>query len=115
MAEKTPQDRAFQLVGEPTSEPGISDAPMSFSAFVLSLTTSGLLHLGVSPGGDFDLPELAEPKIDLAMGRETIAILELLRTKTRGNLDAEEAALLSRAIHDLKMRFVEVKRQQASG
>jgi hypothetical protein len=36
----------------------------------------------------------------------------MLRDKTRGNLDADEAALLDHALYDLRMKFVERAQQR---
>jgi hypothetical protein len=109
-------ERGFQLVGDATSgEEESADRPRSeratFGAFVLSLTTSALYHLGVAPEEGLQLPELGEPRLDLALGRQTIEILEMIREKTRGNLDPDENRLIEQALHDLHMRFVEVKRR----
>jgi len=106
--------RGFQLIGEATSEvPGEHPRERAtFGAFVLSLTTSALYHLGAAPEAGIHLPELGEPKLDLALGKQTIEILEMIREKTRGNLDPDEARLIDQALHDLHMRFVEVKRRQ---
>ena len=109
-------ERGFQLVGDATSgDPELEARPRSeratFGAFVLSLTTSALYHLGVAPEEGLSLPELGEPKLDLALGQQTIEILEMIREKTLGNLDPDEARLIDQALHDLHMRFVEVKRR----
>jgi len=108
-------NRGFQLSGKPQDPDGATPAePNSFSTFVLSLTTSALYHLGVPLGESLGMPELSEAKIDLEMGRQTIEMLEMLRRKTRGNLEPDEAKLLDEAIRDLQLRFVEVKRQTAT-
>jgi hypothetical protein len=110
-------EHGFQLVGE-ASEAEAEDPKRkrseraTFGAFVLSLTTSALYHLGVAPEAGIELPELGEPRLDLALGQQTIEILEMIREKTRGNLDPDETRLIDQALHDLHMRFVEVKRQQ---
>jgi hypothetical protein len=110
-------ERGFQLVDDAgNAEPQSDERPRSeratFGAFVLSLTTSALYHLGVAPEEGLRLPELGEPKLDLALGAQTIEILEMVREKTRGNLDPDETRLIEQALHDLHMRFVEVKRRQ---
>ena len=77
--------------------------------FILSLSTSALYQMGLVPppeGG-----EKAEP--DLALARQSIDVLELLRDKTRGNLDTEEAKLMDSLIYELHTRFVEVDRKQS--
>ncbi len=111
--------KGFDLVGTPRGAESSPAEPMTFSALILSLSTSALFHLGVPLGGPLaealGAAQGPDPKVDLAMGKQTIEMLELLKAKTVGNLDAEEEQLLSQAIHDLKMRYVEVKRSQASG
>jgi hypothetical protein len=99
--------RGFQMTdppeqAEPTRE---SLPPMTFGAFVLMLSTSARVHLGeaVVPGGD----EAVEPDLELA--HQTIDILEMLEEKTRGNLDSDEEHLIQSVLHDLRMRYVEVR------
>jgi hypothetical protein len=97
--------RGFQIVGEgeKRSDPKAgAPAPISFGTFVLSLSTSTLVHLGEAPS-----PETggtAPPNLPLA--RQTIDILEMLEEKTRGNLDEDEKGLLEAVLHDLRMRYV---------
>jgi hypothetical protein len=93
--------RGFRMVEED------GDAPqMSFATLVLSLTSSALVHLGAAPEPGSDAP--GPPNLPLA--RHTIDILEVLRTKTSGNLEPEESALLEQVLHDLHMRFLAAKR-----
>lgn len=77
----------------------------TISALFLSLHTTTLVHLG-------EVPDLATGRTtkDLAAARGMIDLLAMLRSKTRGNLDAEEAQLLERILYDLRMRFVETAR-----
>lgn len=97
--------RGFRMVDEPEAPL----AEMSFSTLVLSLASSALVHLGIAP-----VPGESEPaKADLGLARQTIDILEILRDKTRGNLDADEARLLEQVLHDLHVRFVAAKRAGA--
>jgi hypothetical protein len=82
---------------------------IDFSTFVLSLSTSALYQMGLVPppeGG-----EKAEP--DLALARHSIDVLEMLRDKTRGNLDTEEVKLIESLIYELHTRFVEIDRGHA--
>ena len=79
---------------------------MSFATLVLSLTSSALVHFGAAPEPGTAAP--GPPNLPLA--RHTIDILEILKAKTRGNLDADEAALLEQVLHDLHMRFLAAKR-----
>lgn len=79
---------------------------VDFSTFVLSLGTAGLYQLGVV--ADPVSGERAEP--DPLVAQQTIDTLEMLRDKTRGNLDEDERKLIDSLLYELRMRFVELGR-----
>jgi hypothetical protein len=79
---------------------------MSFATLVISLSTSVLIHLGVAPEPSAEQPG----QVNLPLARQTIDILEILREKTRGNLDESESQLLEQILHDLRLRFVAAKK-----
>ena len=70
--------------------------PASFSSFITSLAASAMASLGHGP----------EKATDLQMARHTIDILGLLKEKTSGNLDDEEAKLLETLLYETRMQFV---------
>lgn len=79
---------------------------VTFSAFVMSLNTSVLFHLG----------EIAEPStgkkaVDLDLARHGIDTLTLIEQKTKGNLSTDEAEMLKNILYDLKIRFVQVTKK----
>lgn len=78
---------------------------IDFATFVLSLSHSGFVHLGDAPE-----PGGAQAPVHLELARQTIDLLALLEEKTRGNLTGEEERMLSAALYDLRLRFVEVRR-----
>lgn len=78
------------------------ETPLSFSAFILGLASTALIHLGVAPN-----PETGQSAVDLSQARQSIDALDLLRAKTRGNLTDEEEHLFSSILTDLRMRYVE--------
>jgi len=82
------------------------DAPPSidFNTFILSLSTSALMHLGSVPGADDD------ETVNLAHAKQSIDCIALLEEKTRGNLTGEEERLLSDVLFDLRLRFVAAKK-----
>lgn len=82
---------------------------MSFATLVLSLSTSALLHLGVAPPPEAGAAPAEPPEPNPTLARQTIDILEILREKTRGNLDGAESALLDQVLHDLRMRYVALR------
>ena len=95
--------RGFQILDDSGEGPPLD---MSFATLVLSLTSSALVHLGVAPEPGAPAPS----PVDLPLARQTIDILEILKAKTRGNLDEPEAQLLEQVLHDLHMRYLAAKR-----
>ena len=83
---------------------------LSFTTFVLSLSTAALQHLGVATPGE----EAEKPEVNLPAAQQTIDILEMLAEKTKGNLSEEEDKLLGTLLYDLRMRYVEVSRGAGS-
>ena len=79
---------------------------VTFPAFVLSLNTSVLYHLGEI--GD-PVSGKREPDFDLA--RHGIDTLVLLEAKTKGNLLKEEEELLKNILYDVKLRYVKAVRK----
>jgi len=78
-----------------------SAAPsIDFNTFVLSLSTSALMHLGKLPGAEDD------STVNLAHARQSIDCISLLEEKTRGNLTGEEERLITEVLYDLRLRFV---------
>lgn len=76
---------------------------IDFSTFVLSLSTTALCQMGVI--ADPLSGEHVEP--DHAIARQTIDTIEMLRDKTRGNLDEEERKLIDTLLYELRVKFVE--------
>lgn len=75
--------------------------PIDFNTFVLSLSASAAMHLGMAPN-----PLTGSPEVNLPLARQTIDLLSVLEKKTEGNLTGEEERLLSQVLYDLRMQFV---------
>ena len=80
---------------------------IDFSTFVLSLSTTALHHMGLVP--DPDTGHTIEA--NLVIAQQTIDTLEMLREKTRGNLDEDEQQLISSLLYELRLRFVDACKQ----
>jgi PBP1b-binding outer membrane lipoprotein LpoB len=95
-----------------TKEPKQENTPLpevSFSSFVLSISSSALFHFGEIPD-----PVSNKKQQDLPMAKQTIDILGVLKEKTAGNLTKEEDSLLENLLYDLRMRYIdEVKKEKA--
>jgi len=81
------------------------DEPVSFSTFLLGLSTQALLHLG-----DIESPVSGKVERDLGAARHVIDILGILQAKTKNNLEQAEERLLEAVLYDLRMRYVELVR-----
>jgi hypothetical protein len=77
--------------------------PADFAAIVLSFASSALFHLGLVEDPETQQPA---PK-NLPLAHHSIDLLELLQTKTRGNLEPDEAQLLANLLTELRVRYVE--------
>ena len=104
-AEEAAREAPAPPPSEPTGHP-LAQEPVSFSTFLLGLSTQALLHLGEIPN---PLTQALERDLDAA--KHVIDILGILRDKTRNNLDPSEQSLLDSVLYDLRMRYVELVRR----
>lgn len=77
-----------------------------FDLLVLSLGNAALVGLGFMPE-----PESSQIRKNLDEAQHNIELLSVLRDKTRGNLSASEAQLLEGMLYDLRMKYVEARRE----
>ena len=89
----------------PEDTPATDAEPVTFSTFVLGLSTQALLHLG-----EIESPLGGQVEQDLVAAKHMIDILGVLRDKTRNNLEQAEEHLLDSILYDLRMRYVELVR-----
>ena len=104
-----PKKAAGVHPGEPRPTEGegrgrVPEAPLpeiNFSSFLLSLSTSALMHLG-------EVPDPISNKIDknLPLAKQNIDLLGMLREKTRGNLTPDEEKLMDHLLADLRWRYI---------
>jgi hypothetical protein len=73
--------------------------PPTFPSLLVGLATSALIHLGESP-------DAGQHPVDLPAAKHAIDLLAILKTKTRGNLESEEEALLETLLYDLRLKYV---------
>ncbi|MDX1765007.1 MAG: DUF1844 domain-containing protein [bacterium] len=75
---------------------------IDFNSFILSLSSSAMMNMGVIPN-----PLTREIEKDLPMAKQTIDLLAMLEKKTQGNRTPEEDKFISAILYDLRMKFVE--------
>lgn len=113
-ADGRPQERSTGEQEKERAERGARrrdpSAPLpdiDFPTFVLSLSSSVVIHLGLAPD-----PVSGERVRDLGLAKQTIDILGMLQEKTRGNLSGEEKNLMEGILYDLRLRYVEESKKQ---
>lgn len=92
----------------PGVEPGEEqEAPhgISFMELVSVFFNQGAMALGAMPH-----PMTGQVYVSFEAAQESISILELLKEKTRGNLDDQEDRALTALIDELKIAFVHAVR-----
>jgi hypothetical protein len=95
--------RPPEAQGSRPSWHGHETAPeITFSTFVVGLSTQALVHLGELPD-----PHTNQPAADLQAAQQLIDIIAMLENKTRGNLDRDEQAMLDSILFELRMKYVE--------
>src|SRR6476660_206771 len=81
-----------------------------FIEFVVMHAQNAALFLGQIPN-----PRTGEPEVNLDLARMFIDQLAMIQEKTRGNLTSEEAKVLSNALSNLQMAYVEIAKEQPRG
>ncbi len=89
---------------------GAEAPPIDFVTFILSLSSSAAYHMG-----GFQDPVSGKTSVNLDLAKQTIDIISMLGDKTRGNLTEDEGKLISHALYDLRMQFVEASKNPQAG
>jgi hypothetical protein len=76
----------------------------SFPMLVSTLATQALVALGQIPD-----PLSEKPQINLPVAEHFIDTLAMLEVKTKGNLTADESAMLNEILHQLRLAFVHIQ------
>jgi hypothetical protein len=74
---------------------------LNFTTFILSLSSSAMLHFG-----DIEDPVSGKKEKNLLMAKHTIDMIDMLREKTKGNLSGDEERLMENILCELKLRYV---------
>ncbi|HUG69970.1 MAG TPA: DUF1844 domain-containing protein [Pirellulaceae bacterium] len=109
-AKHQPADPSAPEPASPSSKPEADEPlpPASFSVLVMSLATQALASMGQVPDVD------GKPVVELGHAKHFIDTLGVLAEKTKGNLTSEESAMLTNALHELRLLFVAVGKQRAA-
>lgn len=75
--------------------------PVTFRTFILSLSSSAMVHLGEVPD-----PESGQAMANLQLAKHTIDILAMLKDKTARCVTEEEGKLLDGLLYELRMAYL---------
>lgn len=103
MEEKGSLEGSEAVRNSASEEGGATDKlpPLDFATFILSLSTSVLMNLGL-----VENPVTKTTVKEPAVAKQTIDLIILLKEKTRGNLTDDETKLLDDVLHELRLWYV---------
>ncbi len=87
--------------GKAPEESGEFMPPLEFSSIVFPLYTQALIKLGL-----LEDPRTNQLETNLEYARRLIDILDLLRDRTKGNLEPEEEKFLEAVLSQLKLNYL---------
>ncbi|MGA0162986.1 MAG: DUF1844 domain-containing protein [Bdellovibrionota bacterium] len=78
-----------------------TEPSINFETFILSLGTATFVALG-----ELENPVTKKKELDLASAKHNIDILDILESKTKGNLTEREEALMKEVLYEVRLRYV---------
>lgn len=96
----------------PPTDDTFEDAPLppaDFVSLVQMFSMQAVMAMGLMPE-----PHSGEIHTSLDLARHYIDLLAMLEDKTKGRLNSEEEQLLTASLHELRMGFVELTRNQGA-
>ena len=99
--EEAPKEEAKPEEPEETEAARTPLPEVNFNSLIFSLSSSSLLNLG-----EIADPHSGEKRKDLVLAKHTIDTIAMLKERTAGNLDEEEAKFIENVLTDLRWRYV---------
>jgi hypothetical protein len=91
--------------GQAEGYPPPGEDAVDFPTLIMSFASAAMIGMGAVPD-----PMTGQVTRDLAIARQNIEIISLLREKTRGNLTRDEETLLESILYELRMVFVQTQK-----
>lgn len=88
--------------------PGEPGRPVQFKDLMSLMISQALMYMGAYPD-----QQTGQAVVALDLARFHIDLLAILEEKTKGNLDENESKLLTRALNELRLEYVEVAKAVA--
>jgi hypothetical protein len=89
----------------PEGSAGHELPPANFSLLVATFASQATIALGHAPN-----PIDGKTEVRLELAKHAIDMLSMLEAKTVGNLTSDEAMLLERALHQLRLAYLQAKK-----
>jgi len=90
----------------PGAPPGAEPPPADFQTLLSGMVTQALLYMGAIPD-----PQTGQGIIHLDLARHYIDLLGVLEAKTKGNLTEDETRVLTQALHELRLSYLQLSKQ----
>ncbi len=81
---------------------------IDFTTFILSISSAAFMGLGLTEN-----PNSKKIETDLELSRHNIDLLELLKEKTKNNLNVDEQKLLDHLLYETRIRYVEIQKKES--
>lgn len=83
--------------------------PADFQTLVTMFSTQAMVAMGAIPH-----PSSGKAEVQLELARHFIDLLGVVEEKSKGNLTADEANLITSSLHYLRMSFIEQSKKPAA-
>lgn len=83
----------------------VNEDAIDFSTLIMSFASAAMIGMGAVPD-----PLTGQVSRDLAVAKQNIDIIALIRDKTKGNLTGEEDSLVEGILYELRMVFVQAQK-----
>ncbi len=108
--QETPPEEPASAAQAEQQEADVPLPPASLEVLAGSLAMQAMIAMGL-----MRVPEGGKPEVHLDQAKHFVDTIAMLEEKTEGNRTAEETAMLSNLLHELRMAYVAVQRRQADG
>ena len=100
------RDDAKKEDKEQEEQKGYAIPEPDFITFIFTLSTHAQIGMGLIPN-----PISKKVEVDLNLAKYQIDIIGMLKEKTKGNLNENEGKFIENILHELRMVYVNVAKQ----
>jgi hypothetical protein len=107
-AKQDQKSESYQTNGTGESSPYMQEGfpEIDFSTLIMSFASAAMISIGNVPD-----PVTGGINKNLPLAQQNISIISLLKEKTKGNLSKEEEALIDNILYELRLSYIEAKKE----